>query len=828
MEQNKNEQTPCSKENDFMKRSLLAAFSPQNFSRDQLAKIIGEAMLKTMDSNDLDITTSTPTQVANEIKNNTISPIQDEISTVKLMDLPNKQEQQPFKIPSNEIISHLESIQKLCLIIGNKSTDLQTWYSNISSLFNSFENQLKIDKEVMNESFVKSLESISIISSITSNFTNSPKQDNDIHISQILNESSDTSVTLKLQQLIIDYKSQSFTKLEDYCSDNSTMSQLSNTIEKTIIKLIPVLNTKLNDFTNKLNQYYSKLGLMSDSFETELVDFKINENFTHMIPSFELVQMNIKNSSSMDINDIKLTLQSEYRNLTPELLKQIDTEILRLNEVILKRCQLIKSLQFKILKLNHLLYENGEMGFMESISSNFKDNDTILKNVGINMKIINKYESQLEKLEQLRHEREMRQTDLKSNIIEIWTMLNQSNSKVKEIEIKLRPMMKLHDSCLNQMSSMLDSLEIEKRQNIGKFINSTRSKIEECWDKLMYDETSRCQFIDYYIQDDTLLTEECLKIHNEYLLKLQNELNELEPLLENVEKLNNILDMKVELEQAQKNPSRLLKQNSFKVLRREELVRKRIDSELPNTVSELKVSVSQWESNSNRRFIVEGKEYLIRLKEIEESLPKRRSFIKPFSSTSSAQSSARKPVSLTGRRATSHSATSNIHGLKTPTPSVRSASLNSSQQSVIKRRNISDFTDPFKSSKRPSPKRQKIDTNRNRTPLLSISDASKKINTPVISPSRIQSPMRRSRIPMKSDGIGQLDIMTKLRSPDIYKSKSSPIRKEVAVELLSDLEIENEDVLIDKENVKPFAEPMKMKFNPNEMFNLSAIDSETF
>lgn len=816
MDQNTNQQTPRSKESDAVYRNLLTALTPQNFSKDELIKILGEAVLKSMNPTDLDITTSTPTQLGNEHSNQIHSPIRENSEPGTIVATVDTSVHH-FKIPSNEIISHLESIQRLSSIIGNKSNDLENWYAKISSFFDSFENQLKIDKEVMNGSFVKSLESISIISSITSKFTNnssgSPSSDNDIHISQILNESSDTSVTLKLQQLIIDYKSKCFTKLEDYCSDNSTMSQLSNTIDKTIIKLIPVLNTKLNDFTNKLNQYYSKLGLLSDSFETDLQDFKINSNFTNMIPPFELVKKNLNETSNMNIYDIKMTLESEYRYLTPELLNQVDLEISRLNEVILQRCQLLKSIQFKLVKLNHLLYENGEMGFMESISSNFKDNDSILKNVGINMKVINKYESQLEKLIQLKAERELKQVELKSSIIEIWTMLNPSKSKVNQIEIKLRPMMKLYDSCISQMSAMLSSLEIEKRLNIGKFINGTRSKIAKCWDKLMYDEDSRCQFIDFYIQEEPLLTEECLKIHNEYLSKLQSELSELEPMLDMVDKLNSILEMKSELDAAQKNPSRLLKQNSFKVLRREELVRKKIDSELPTTITNLRETISQWEVSSNRKFIVDGREYMSKLIDIEDSLPKRRSFIRPFSATSSAQSSARKSVSsITGKRSN--------NGLKTPTPR---STTTYPQQSVIKRRSLSDFTDPFQSSKR-----QKLETSR--TPLLSISGASKRSNTPVVSPSRIRSPVRKSRIPSKSsDSVGQLDFLSRAKSPSvgIYKSKSSPVRKEA--EVLSDLEIENDEDLIDKENVKPpMVQPMKMKFNTNEMFNLSAIDSETF
>lgn len=818
MEQNRIHHTPSSKGSEGMHKSLLAAFSPQNFSRDQLVKIIGEAMLKTMDSNDLDITTSTPTAAAAKAVEQEISPVQDEVRIDTVI--------QPFKIPTADLIAHFESIQKMHSIIGSNTNELEEWYAKVNSLLESYENRLRADKEAMNESFVKSLESISIISSITSKFTSSgtsPKAESDIHISQILNESSDTSVTLKLQQLIIDYKSQSFTKLEDYCSDNSTMTQLSTTIERTIVKLIPVLNTKLNDFTGKLNQYYTKLELLGGQIDTNVDEFDVNESFTRMIPPFELVQMNLKNSSHMDIHNIKLTLQSEYRNLTPGLMAQTDVEISKLNEVILRRCQQLKAIHANILKLNHMLYESGEAEYIDSVTSDYKDNNSILKSIGVNTNVINRHERQLEMLTNEKSEREARQADLKKNIIEIWSMLNSSKSNVNEIEIKLRPMMNLYSSCLKQMAAVLEKLEDEKRLNIGKFISSTRSRIVECWNKLMYDEDLRCQFVDFYIQEDSLLNEECLKIHNEYLANLERELAELEPLLAKVGKLDEIMDMKAELEMAQKNPSRLLKQNSFKVLRREELVRKKIETELPNAVMELKSLVNEWEIKSRRKFIVDGKQYLTRLTEIEQSLPKRRTFINSFSATSSAQSSARKPApQATGKRKPSHSQTI---GMKTPTP--RSTSLNS-QQSIIKRRNISDFTDPFRSAKRPSPKRQKLDTGR--VPLLSISSASRRSEaTPVVSPSRIQSPVRRSRIPMKSDsGIGDLDFTSKLGpSPvEIYQSKSSPVRKEA--ELLSDLEIENDDDLLDKENVKPVAVPMKMKFNTNEMFNLSAMDAETF
>lgn len=147
-----------------------------------------------------------------------------------------------FELPIDNIIKKLNEIQNLVLLLGNKDKKLKNWYTSLISISDNFILDLTSDKEKINNDFVKSLETITKIFSITSRF--SPIE--------TINESV---LTPTIRNLIMDFNSNTFSSLENYCSDNLSMYTLNKDVEENLIRLIPILSQQLLTFSKQLKNF---------------------------------------------------------------------------------------------------------------------------------------------------------------------------------------------------------------------------------------------------------------------------------------------------------------------------------------------------------------------------------------------------------------------------------------------------------------------------------------------------------------------------------------------------------------------------------------------
>lgn len=684
-----------------------------------------------------------------------------------------------FKFPTGDIDDKLTKSVKLANVIGNKSSDLECFYHEILGSISRFYAKLQSDQLLMNESFHESLNTISIISSITRTFDTKAdhgyrEPNPEYNLSQVFKDSApDDQIKNKLEQIKIDYESKNFDGLSSYCTEELCMARFKETIEKTIFNLVPILKEKLSLYTSKLNEFYTKLQKLGPLGKN---NNKALSEFLQMIPPFEIVS-NFKDD--MSIEKIKLTLQSEYKHLNPDMMLRVDTEISNVDSMISEQASILKSLKQQLVTLNHQLYPIDDLQYIARIPND--------ENLSI-MQSISNLQRDVERLTQLQNERRETQSKLINEIEEILSMLYDHSSKQSEYKVKLRSLkVNFYEKNLTELKQLLNTLQIEKKANISKFIFAAREKIVSLWDQLMYDEQSRSYFNDFHIQDESLLTEECLDIHNKYISQLEEEICTLSPFLSEISKLNDILSIKSKYDLLISDKDRFKSRNFRQSLKDETRWKKNIDTNLPPTVQLLSVMINEWETKAGRCFCVDGQEFKVKLEQL--NAPYQRNKASRFSSNkTSSKPSAQPSTKRSASTKRTFSQTDDV-GTKTPTPA-------SIQNSVIKRKRLSDLSNPFESTKS-SPNKQ--------LPALQSSSKLQYSNAKLLSPSKLISPIRRkSQSPLKSSRIPIMN--NKFTSPnfDIYQPNN---KGNQSVEILTDLDLEKyeqeEQVMEDKENIKP-------------------------
>ena len=736
-----------------------------------------------------------------------------------------------FELPIDNIIKKLSEVQNLASLLGNKEKKLKKWYNSLVSIFDTFISDLISDKKKINTDFVKSLETITKIFSITSKF--SPIE--------TINESV---LTPTIRNLIMDFKSSTFTSLDNYCSDDVSMYTLNKDVEENLIRLIPILSQQLLTFKKQLKKFYSLYDLVEDYDN-------IDQSFMSKIPTkSDIGLFNEINEAT----DIKSILQTNFNQINPDLIRQLDAESIKLNKYIVEKAHLLRTVIVDVTNLNHELFRINEDQYLQ-LPNFIDDVDSIISHFGVKSTVFSEYNSILAELQDLKIKREKLLDSYLIQIEQLWSILRPDSNEIQHF---LKQNKNLYADSLRNFENLLTELQDEKLANIKQFIRISREKIQGFWDILMYDDESRSNYTDFYIEDEQQFDERLLDSHSAELERLRKESECLKPLLNLISKLNDLVEEKKLLDDASKDPSRLLKRNSFQILKQEERTRNMLGKRLPLTIDQLRNKIDEFEKENGRTFKLNGESYLQKLEEIEDfCIHSRRNYRSSFNSPT-VSSKFRKFTSMPSQSKTT----------------IRAKNIATPSRSIIRKRDPSQMTNPFL-SKDPTPLRKQ----RNMTPSVS---SSSKISTPQ---SLSTEPIiLRGRSPVRSlnlNGSTKLTSFPTIKSPNLAssisfsapsKSKSVPsstitktttrktplrssmglinrpnfnnipstIQKPISipVEELSDSileysDTENEDKQNgskrDKENMKPvtMATISKAMSEQAHHFNLS-LDSETF
>ncbi|TID24714.1 hypothetical protein CANINC_003006 [Pichia inconspicua] len=510
----------------------------------------------------------------------------------------------PFQIPIHSITTKLDDIQKLVHLLGNNdnNSSLQRFYTSLNATMDDYNLELLKRKDLMNSDFIKSLETITKIFQITSKF--SPIEN--------VNESV---LTPTIRKMIMDYNSNIFKSLEAYCINNDTsMLTLNNDIEENLIRLIPVLSSQLLTFNKQLKTFYNLYELVDDY---TLID----QSFLEILPTKEDINL------FKEINkatDIKIILQTNFSKINPLLIDQLNSEIRSLEDYINLKLTSLKNLIQEVANLNHELYTQNEQEYF-NIPSYINNNELLLTKTGIKSNTFDYYEDKLHELKDLKSERESILNSYMSKTEQLWSILRPNST---EIQSFLTSNHNLYLHSLKNFEALLNELEVEKLKNIKTFIISSREKIEGFWKVLMYDEESKHRFQDFFVNDTQKFDEELLTSHSNELERLRKESEQLKPLLLLISQLDDLIAEKLELDKSLKDPSRLLKRNSFQILKQEERTQRKLQRCFPQLIEEIKIKIEEFQTMHCRIFKLNGEPYLNKLQEIENTFifGKRKSF----------------------------------------------------------------------------------------------------------------------------------------------------------------------------------------------------------
>lgn len=575
-----------------------------------------------------------------------------------------------FIIPIDDIVAKLNEVQDLTSILGNQGKKLKSFNNSLLVSLNNFINDLISEKDKINNEFIKSLETITKIFSITSKF--SPIES--------INESV---LTPAIRKMILDYNSNIFNNIQDYCneSENLSMSVLNNDIDENLIRLIPVLSQQLLNFNKQLKKFYNLYDLVDDYTFSD-------PTFKDNLPTRE--DMNLFNEINK-ATDIKQILQTNFNKINPSLIDQLDIEIKNLHNYVNSKISELKNIIKSVVKLNHELFKQSEKEYM-NLPNFLNDNDLIILRIGIKSTAFNDYKLIYDDLNCLKNERETLLNSYLAKVEQLWSILRPNSNEIQNF---LKSNKNLFTSSLNNFEKLLNELEVEKVSNIKKFIKTSREKINGYWNILMYDDESKLKFSDYYILDDRLFDEELLNSHTFELARLRNECESMKPLLNLISKLNSLIDERKILLESTKDSKRLLQKNSFQILREEERIRNKLNKQLPQVINELRVNIIKFENDNDRIFQLNGVPYIETLKEIEESLLPKKRVRSTFNSP--------RPILVTSSAPIRDSNRSNDRSTGRVT---KPKKLVTPSRSVIRKRNLEEISNPF-ISRDPTPSKDK-------------------------------------------------------------------------------------------------------------------------
>ncbi|KAH9072969.1 microtubule associated protein-domain-containing protein [Lactarius deliciosus] len=148
-----------------------------------------------------------------------------------------------------------------------------------------------------------------------------------------------------------------------------------------------------------------------------------------------------------------------------------------------------------------------------------------------------------------------------------------------------------------------------KRERMSAFVENARGEIAKLWDELLIGDEERSDFTPYF---DDEHTEELLLIHEEEIRRLKDERRTKAHLLPSIRKYFDICGEEKELANSASDQSRLLGRGPRDPgrLLREEKMRKRVQKEKPRLEKDLLASITAWEAEAGRPFLVRSESML--------------------------------------------------------------------------------------------------------------------------------------------------------------------------------------------------------------------------
>ncbi|GME75018.1 unnamed protein product [Ambrosiozyma monospora] len=474
----------------------------------------------------------------------------------------SKENKSENKYTIQSTMESLAKLDKLDLLIGSKTLNLDECLSSINGTISHFQDQLEHRLKELDEKFECLLNTNTKI----------------VDYLKVYDSKHDFTVTSKLQNLISLYKQSENPKLSLCCSSPDTMTLLTEELESSTDELRTLLRKHAQELAFKLKGFYKLLDRVDD--------YK-NLPFLSTIPTREEVEQYCKFDIIFDITEFSKT---NFSDLTETLICSLDQETEKLESQLKEKFQ----------TLAHMIKDiRDTAAFLEidlstfDLKLSFYDaNGPVPEDVDLSEKSLASYKNALVHLKKIQCERETKLNSYMDQVQQLWTVLRPNSSEIQEF---LKVNRNLRTKSLANFERLLSELQVEKRANLSKFIAGCRERIASYWSTLSYTEEERATFKEFYIRDQEQYDEELLELHNKEVEKLRRDVQDLEPILEQMSVLKDLLDDNEKLVQSSKNSKRLLDKNYLAILKEEERLRNRFNKKFPKVLDELSSSVTKYQ-----------------------------------------------------------------------------------------------------------------------------------------------------------------------------------------------------------------------------------------
>jgi len=156
-----------------------------------------------------------------------------------------------------------------------------------------------------------------------------------------------------------------------------------------------------------------------------------------------------------------------------------------------------------------------------------------------------------------------------------------------------------------------------KEEMMGRLITHARKQIQSLWDETNATEEQMAVFQGMSVKDESLLNDQLLSQHEEYILILGEKLDQMRPILDVIGKREAVISERMLYEEFLKDPTRLQQRGAAltRQLMKEEKMSRRIKKDLPKYTDHLSKKLKEWAQTHNEAFVYKGDDYLTKMRE---------------------------------------------------------------------------------------------------------------------------------------------------------------------------------------------------------------------
>ncbi|CAL1540533.1 unnamed protein product [Lymnaea stagnalis] len=278
---------------------------------------------------------------------------------------------------------------------------------------------------------------------------------------------------------------------------------------------------------------------------------------------------------------------------TLEQLKEMEKHVVNLNAERDKRYAELVSTKAKIIELYHTMENDPDTTLGRDLICEDDDHLSLSS-------------KNMEDLKRLWEELSKKDSEMKQETADLWDKLKALWNRLETPDIDREAFELNHEGhgrkVISALKEQIAACELLKFQNMQRFIDGIRNELVSWYEKCFFSNEQREKFTAYTKAE---CTEELLKAHEDELEKLRQYYNLHKDLLEKIARREELFKNMLVFEEKASDPNRFFNDRGGKLLQ-EEKARKKLMKDLPKVEEDVGESISKWEKESGKEFLVNG------------------------------------------------------------------------------------------------------------------------------------------------------------------------------------------------------------------------------